>query len=210
MTNQNDLLRILHIASLHTLDSGVWLTTAAPDRGAQAVLPAQAVFRKEMEDINFFFPFPVSPVTCSTLIALTNSSHCNDSAFVVLRSLTTASPTSTTKMSDPDEHLPESLWLEVMLHLSSKDLVRLFCTHSMFAQLRAMFWGPACEERWIFWSPSTAASTNTQRRQQLESPDLWRSGLATVTNSQAIYKLQASVNSRHQMILAEWLIEVTS
>lgn len=120
----------------------------------------------------------------------------------------TPSPTSTTKMIDPHEHLPESLWLEVMLHLSGKDLVRVFCTHSMFAQLRKWFWGPACEERWVFWSPSTAASADTQRRQQLESPDLWESGLAAVTNSQAIYKVQTVVNSWHRRTLAEWLIEV--
>lgn len=106
------------------------------------------------------------------------------------------------------ETLHDDLWIEVLSHLSGKDLGRVACVSNQFRAINDAVWQQACARRWPSWT-QTARASDTQWRRQYELLELRELELQAVVDVSAISKLQEKVNTKHRTILTEWLAEVS-
>lgn len=103
--------------------------------------------------------------------------------------------------------LPRELWVQVISHLDSKNLIRALCTCKALSSLKEEAWKAACYRRWPFWSV-IADGADAEWRRVYELLELRESEQAVLPDVKAIRKRQTVINERHRGILTEWLYEV--
>jgi len=103
--------------------------------------------------------------------------------------------------------LPRELWVQVISHLDSKNVIRALCTCKALSSLKEEAWKAACYRRWPFWS-LIADGAEAEWRRVYELLELRESEQAVRPDVKAIRKRQTVINERHRGILAEWLYEV--
>lgn len=105
------------------------------------------------------------------------------------------------------EQLPDELLIEVLSHLSDRDLGAALCSSKRFCVLREQIWRAVCARRWPHWFAVTR-STQVPWRRQAELLNLRERELLVQPNQQAIQKTQTVVTPNNRAVLAEWLAEV--
>lgn len=105
------------------------------------------------------------------------------------------------------EQLPDELLIEVLSHLSDRDLGAALCSSKRFSVLKEQIWRAVCAKRWSHWFAVTR-STQVPWRRQAELLSLRERELLVQPNQQAIQKTQTVVTPSNRAVLAEWLAEV--
>ena len=105
------------------------------------------------------------------------------------------------------EQLPDELLVEILSHLSDRDLGAALCSSQRFTVLREQVWRAVCARRWPQWF-AVVKVTQVPWRRQAELLSLRERELVVQPNQRAIQKTQTVVTPNNRAVLAEWLAEV--
>ncbi|CAK0784974.1 hypothetical protein CVIRNUC_008179 [Coccomyxa viridis] len=106
------------------------------------------------------------------------------------------------------EQLPDELLVEILSHLSDRDLGAALCSSQRFTVLREQVWRAVCARRWPQWF-AVVKVTQVPWRRQAELLSLRERELVVQPNQRAIQKTQTVVTPNNRAVLAEWLAEVS-